>query len=222
MHVCVRAKLCLTLAHQAPLSVGFSKQEYLSWLPCPPLGDLPNPGIKSTSLMSPALACSFFTTSAAWEAHTKCTQEYFSVFKISLFTLWQQYLGLADIEKIILSIQKRHFRPSYLLVKITHQKIISCASTPGEYNAVSCWPFTKNTTVDLVLERPSEGIHLDLSFNEWDPRPLDGAVQLVRKWPMISASLYYTMMCYSGHWWWMSSLIIQLNFECILKIISNE
>ena len=35
---------CLTLcdiAHQAPLSMGFSKQEYWSWLPCPPPGDLP-------------------------------------------------------------------------------------------------------------------------------------------------------------------------------------
>ena len=35
---------------------------------CPPLGDLPNPGIESTSLMSPALAVRFFTTSATWEA----------------------------------------------------------------------------------------------------------------------------------------------------------
>ena len=37
-------------AHQAPLSVGFSRQEYWSGLPCPPLGDLPDPGIVSVSL----------------------------------------------------------------------------------------------------------------------------------------------------------------------------
>ena len=37
-------------------------------LPCPHLGDLPNPGIKPTSLMPPALAGRFFTTSATWEA----------------------------------------------------------------------------------------------------------------------------------------------------------
>ena len=43
-----------TAAHQAPLSMGFSRQEYWSGLPCPPPGDLPNPGIESTSLMSPA------------------------------------------------------------------------------------------------------------------------------------------------------------------------
>ena len=42
------------IAHQAPLSMGFSKQEYGSGLPCPPPGDLPDPGIKPTSLMSPA------------------------------------------------------------------------------------------------------------------------------------------------------------------------
>ena len=35
-----------TVAHQAPLSMGFSRQEYWSGLPCPPLGDPPDPGIK--------------------------------------------------------------------------------------------------------------------------------------------------------------------------------
>ena len=53
-----------TKVHQAPLSMGFSKQEYWSGLPCPPPGDLPNPGIEPESLASPALADGFFTTSA--------------------------------------------------------------------------------------------------------------------------------------------------------------
>ena len=48
-----------TIAHQAPLSIGFSSQEYLSELPCHPPGDLPDPGIEP---MSPALAGGFFTT----------------------------------------------------------------------------------------------------------------------------------------------------------------
>ena len=56
-----------TVACQAPLSMGFSRQEYWSGLPCPPPGDLPDPGIKPTSLMSPALTGRFFTTSATWE-----------------------------------------------------------------------------------------------------------------------------------------------------------
>ena len=47
---------------------GFSRQEFWSGLPCPPPGDLPNPGIKPTSLVSSALAGGFFTPSATWEA----------------------------------------------------------------------------------------------------------------------------------------------------------
>ena len=41
-----------TIAHQAPLSMGFSRQEYWSGLSCPPPGDIPNPGIKHASLVS--------------------------------------------------------------------------------------------------------------------------------------------------------------------------
>ena len=56
-----------TVAHQAPLSMGFSRQEYYG-LPCSLPRDLPNPGIKPTSPMSPALAGGFFTTSGTGEA----------------------------------------------------------------------------------------------------------------------------------------------------------
>ena len=56
-----------TIACQTPLSIGFSRQEYWSGLPCPPPGALPNPGTKASSLKSPALAGGFFTTSATWE-----------------------------------------------------------------------------------------------------------------------------------------------------------
>ena len=57
-----------TVAHQAPLSIGFSRQEHWRGLLCPPPGELPNLGIKLVSLMSPALAGGFFITSATWEA----------------------------------------------------------------------------------------------------------------------------------------------------------
>ena len=56
------------VAHQAHLSIGFSRQEYWNKLPCPPPGVLPNPGIKLTSLNSPVLAGVFFTSSATWES----------------------------------------------------------------------------------------------------------------------------------------------------------
>ena len=62
-----RVQLFTTLwivACQAPLFMGFSRQEYWSGLSCPPPGDLPNSGIEPTSLKSYALAGSFFTTSA--------------------------------------------------------------------------------------------------------------------------------------------------------------
>ena len=57
-----------TVARQAPLSMGFSRQGYWSGLPCPPPGDLLNPEIELASLLSPALAGGFFTTSTCWEA----------------------------------------------------------------------------------------------------------------------------------------------------------
>ena len=50
-----------TVAHQAPLSMGFYRQECWNGLPCPPPGDLPNSRIKPSSLVSPALAGGFFT-----------------------------------------------------------------------------------------------------------------------------------------------------------------
>ena len=59
-----------SVTHQAPLSVKFPRQEYWSGLPFPMSEDLPHPRIKPTSLVSPALADGFFTTSATWEAHT--------------------------------------------------------------------------------------------------------------------------------------------------------
>ena len=51
------ARLCVTpqtAAHQAPLSLGFSRQEYWSRLTCPPPGDLPDLEIKPTSPVAPA------------------------------------------------------------------------------------------------------------------------------------------------------------------------
>ena len=57
-----------TIVQQAPLSMGFSRQESWSGLPYPPPGDLPNPGIEPVPLLSPALAGRFFTTRVTWEA----------------------------------------------------------------------------------------------------------------------------------------------------------
>ena len=132
VRACMLSHFCETLqtvAHQAPLSMGFSRQQYWSGLPLPspedlpntgikpsspslqadslpseppekslpswgatttrkvksqgsdsrysPPGDLPNPGIEPMSLLSPALAGRFFTTSTTWEANSTHTVEYF-------------------------------------------------------------------------------------------------------------------------------------------------
>ena len=74
--VCVLScfsRVCLlvtpwTAACQAPLSMGVSRQEYWSGLPCSPPEDLPDPGIKSVSFMSPVLAAGFFPTSTTWKS----------------------------------------------------------------------------------------------------------------------------------------------------------
>ena len=57
-----------TVAHQAPLSMGFSRQEYWNGLVFPSPGDLPNRGIKLMFLVFLALAGMFFPTGTTWEA----------------------------------------------------------------------------------------------------------------------------------------------------------
>ena len=66
--------LCVTpwaVADLAPLSMRPSQQEYWGGLSLPPLGHLPDSGIKPTSLVSPALAVGFFITSTTWKARMK-------------------------------------------------------------------------------------------------------------------------------------------------------
>ena len=68
MYLCVFSHVQLfaipwTVAYQSPLSMGFSRQEYWSVLPFPAPGILPDPGIRLSSPMSPALAGGFFSLS---------------------------------------------------------------------------------------------------------------------------------------------------------------
>ena len=88
-----------TIARQAPLSMGFSRREYWSRLPCPPLGDLPNPGIEPRSLIPPVLAAGFFITSTTWKPSPICIHYVifclFPRFYLALvFSLITVYLGL--------------------------------------------------------------------------------------------------------------------------------
>ena len=80
-----------TIAHQVPPSMGFSRQEYWSELPCPPLGDLPDSGIESMFLMSLGLAGGFFTTSTTWE-----DQFLWEVSSVQFSSVAQLFLTLCD------------------------------------------------------------------------------------------------------------------------------
>ena len=61
-----------TVAYQAPLSMGFSRQEYWSGLPCPVPGDLPYPGIKPMSPGSPVFQAGSLPTEAPTKQSLLC------------------------------------------------------------------------------------------------------------------------------------------------------
>ena len=72
----------------------FSRQGYWSGLPRPPPGDLPDPGIEPTTLLSPVRAAVFFTTSAPWEALT--------FLKNFALTFWCLFFGVQLLYNILL------------------------------------------------------------------------------------------------------------------------
>ena len=97
----------LYLAHQAPLSMGFFRQEYWSGLPCPPPEDLPDPQIKPESLLSPALAGGYFTTAhhlgnpkVEYKLHQSSVKQYLTL-DHTINVLWRKELLVnKDIEII--------------------------------------------------------------------------------------------------------------------------
>ena len=107
-----------TVACQTPLSMGFSRQEYWSGLPCRLLGDLPNPGIKLTCLKSPALTGGFFTTSATWEVPLKCILDFnspYSYHPISSFyerNTWKSLHLLTQFSLKLILIRRLRFPSS--------------------------------------------------------------------------------------------------------------
>ena len=124
LDLCVHVKLlqlCLTLcdvmdvSYQAPQSMGFSRQEYWSGLPCPTLGDLPDPGIEPESLMFPALAGGFFTTNATWEAPFISISFYYLYLAISLLFL-SFYLSISFIS---IYLYLYYFYPSIMSVYLS-------------------------------------------------------------------------------------------------------
>ena len=97
-----------TVALQAPLSMGFSRQEHWSGFQCGLSGDLPDPGIKPVSLVSPVLAGRFFTTGTTWEA--PCIHGSFNsfinfvlfLFKKSVDRMTHKWLMTCNLENTVL------------------------------------------------------------------------------------------------------------------------
>ena len=94
------------IARQAPLSMGFFRQEYWSGLPCPPTGDLSDSGIKPASLTSPALAGMFFVVVQSLSQKIKiclCDPKDCNTPGFLSFTISQSLLKLMSIELMMLS-----------------------------------------------------------------------------------------------------------------------
>ena len=78
-------------AHRVPQSMGFSRNECCSELPCSHPGYLPNPGMQPTFLLSPALAGGFFITSATWAASRSSVSRFRSIWlSVTLWTVTHQ------------------------------------------------------------------------------------------------------------------------------------
>ena len=98
----MRAESCPTLCDPMDCNVPDSSVQGILQVrilqPCPPPGDLPNPGIQPPSLISPVLADGFFTTGATWEAHKTALK-----FTNLLATTWEWRTHLFDILGVLMS-----------------------------------------------------------------------------------------------------------------------
>ena len=121
----------LYVAQQAPLSMGFCRQEYWSGLACPPLGDLPNPGIE---LAYPALAGRFLTTSATWEALIRRSLRLNEDIKEP----WNDLPGIL--------IRKERDSSEFALCQMRTQEKVAIY-TPGEGSHQEPWSWTSHRTM---------------------------------------------------------------------------
>ena len=119
------------IAYRALLSVGFSKQEYWSGLPCPSPGDLPHPGIQPVSLVSPALAGRFFTTSPVCGL-SACHSQPSRNIRVKLLFFFSLVLLLLSelVESKIIPMCAYVFSVQHLLFFSTPPPTGSCHSSP--------------------------------------------------------------------------------------------
>ena len=135
-----------TVAHQAPLSMGFSRQEYWSGLPCPSPENLPDPG------MDPSIAGGFFTSWATKEAHIvlstskKALQTFLLKCRIQVS---ETFLYLVHWEgKSFMTVSLLYFRPVFLSkLKTPWQQF----SKGANINTLLFLTFAKSYTEELLV-----------------------------------------------------------------------
>ena len=162
LHLCVRACMCATsrqarltllapwtVAHQAPLSMGFSRKEHWNGMLFPPPGELPNPGTETASLVSPALADGFFTTSTIREAQRSL------------------YLVAIALGFFLISSEPQH---SHMLrISVLHVEELR-----QEDALLACWRFCMDCSLNS-LPFPSSDliIHVDLTGHQFAKHPVE-------------------------------------------------
>ena len=101
-----------TAARQAPLSVGFSRQEDWRGMQCPPPGDLPDPGVKPTSYNS-CIGGGFFTTSVTWGAPVLHIYKYYMC--VYIFTYTHTYINASYKRALLQDPETQNSRKCFLL-----------------------------------------------------------------------------------------------------------
>ena len=143
-HVCVQllshVQLSVTpwtVAHQAPLSMGFSRREYGSGLPFPSPGHLPNPGTKPVSHASPALAGGFLTTASAGKPQLTVTVK----------IMFWKFLPHFQIPKFM-TLYSDHLLP---LLSFLHSKLIVLSSIRWEEKVMLNWNSALQDVMQTLL-----------------------------------------------------------------------
>ena len=157
-----------TVAHQASLSMEFSRQESWSGLSSLPPGDLSNPGIEPTS---PALAGEFFTPSVTWEAQgsnqsPKKGEEKDNTRQIC--TLWSQ---------------KQNFLRNSLMpywLEMYHTDIFSCRRGWNAGLSFRVGRRTANKTRVLLIRNMSGAVHEASQVAQWNPLPMQDTQRSMR------------------------------------------
>ena len=148
-----RLTLCDSMDYSPPgASVrGTSRQEYWSGLPCPPPGDLPDPGISPVPLTSPASAGRFFTIRPTWEAITGGL--WLLVYSIVQFPHWTTFFSFCSQLLNLWGEQWHWFQKPTLAFDWL---IVTC------WAPASCWAwwwYWRCCTGKTVISLPSGGLH---------------------------------------------------------------